>query len=490
MKVDQSLNLTQAAMTTTEQQSLEDKNTNNDGDATAKNSPGTENLALPHLNHVSGKENDNRDSELQDGCFYSVGFIGMIFAVDVFTADTSNLKNRGLAYAFTASPWIITAYAGPAISQRFYENNWRWAYGCFAIILPFVALPFFVFMQIQKRRAIKAGEIMSNKTAMTWTKASWFYLVEFDVLGVFLVVAGMALFLLPFSIATSAENQWQEGYIIAMLVLGFVLLVAFALVERFVAPKPFIAFHLLANRTVLGACMLNVSWQIAYYCWASYFTSFLQVVYDISISEAGYIASIYDVVAGVWLFPVGYLVRKTGYFKWLLYIGVPVYILGEGLMIYFRRPGFSIGWIVFTQILIAWAGSSFTLVEQIAVLAAGSHNDSAGMLAILGMFGYFAGAIGNSISGAIWTNTLPAKLQEFLPAETVDLWEDIYEDLSIQLSYPMGDPTRTAINLAYAEAQRRMLIAGTAIMALALVCTIAIKNIKVSEIDQVKGVVF
>jgi hypothetical protein len=86
---------------------------------------------------------------------------------------------------------------------------------------------------------------------------------------------------------------------------------------------------------VLGACMLDFTWQIAYYCWASYFTSYLQVVYDLSISEAGYISSIYDVVASVWLFPVGYLIRRTGYFKWVVSVGVPLYTLGEGLMIYF-----------------------------------------------------------------------------------------------------------------------------------------------------------
>lgn len=53
----------------------------------------------------------------------------------------------------------------------------------------------------------------------------------------------------------------------------------------------------------------------------SYFTSYLQVVYHLSISTAGYISSIYDVVAAVWMFPVGYLIRRTGQYKWLLYIG-------------------------------------------------------------------------------------------------------------------------------------------------------------------------
>lgn len=40
--------------------------------------------------------------------FYSIGFSGMIFSVDVITADSSTLKSRGLAYAFTSSPWMVS----------------------------------------------------------------------------------------------------------------------------------------------------------------------------------------------------------------------------------------------------------------------------------------------------------------------------------------------------------------------------------------------
>jgi MFS family permease len=105
----------------------------------------------------------------------------MIFAVDVLTADTSRLKDRGLAYAFTASPWIITAYAGPAMSERFYDSNWRWAFGAFAIILPFVGIPMYVFLQYQKRRAARTGRLEADTHAeRSWTAATIHYIVEFD----------------------------------------------------------------------------------------------------------------------------------------------------------------------------------------------------------------------------------------------------------------------------------------------------------------------
>ena len=112
------------------------------------------------------------------------------------------------------------------------------------------------------------------------------------------------------------------------------------------------------------------------------------------------------------------------------------------------------------------------------------------MLALLGLFGYVGGAVGSAVSGAIWTNTLPGALQKHLPEDALADWEDIYNDIDVQLSYPVGDPVRTAIQEAYGDAQSRMLIAGTSIMALALGFVFLIKNIKLSDLEQVKGVLF
>lgn len=130
------------------------------------------------------------------------------------------------------------------------------------------------------------------------------------------------------------------------------------------------------------------------------------------------------------------------------------------------------------------------LIEQVAVLAAAKHEDYAAMLALLSVFGNVGGAVGSSVSGAIWTNTLPKKLQELLPADTVDLWEEIYESLDVQLSYPVGSPTRIAIQNAYAFSQRNMMIAGTAVMALSIGWVLMMRNIKVKNNKDVGKVLF
>lgn len=76
------------------------------------------------------------------------------------------------------------------------------------------------------------------------------------VIGLSLTTFGWSLLLLPFNLASKAPNGWASGYIIAMIVLGVVLIAAFVVWEKFFAPVPYFPFHLLANRTVLGGCLI------------------------------------------------------------------------------------------------------------------------------------------------------------------------------------------------------------------------------------------
>ncbi|CAG8006923.1 unnamed protein product [Penicillium nalgiovense] len=423
--------------------------------------------------------------------FYTVGFTGAIFCIDVITSDTSSLRDRGLAYAFTSSPTIITAFAGSPLSNQFHETNWRWAYGTICIILPIAALPLILTWEMAKRKADKNGRLQfKEKTARSWMGSIWYYVIEFDVLGIFLMIGGTILFLTSFNIAGNTEGQWQSPKIIAMMVVGFCVLVAFVCYERWVAPKPFIPFYLITDRTVIGACLLDITYQVSYYCWASYFTSYLQVVYNTSLTQAGYISAIFDFMDPVWLIGCGFLIRHTGRFKWLLCAALPLYLLASGLMIYFRQPGHNVGYMCMCQIFLAVGGGTFILIEQVAVLAAASHEDYAAMLALLSTFGNIGGAVGSSVSGAIWTNTLPGKLRENLPAELKDQWETIYESLDAQLSYPVGSPARTAIQNAYAFSQRNMMIAGTAVMGLSIAWVLMMRNIKVQSNKDLSKVLF
>ncbi|GKU10125.1 unnamed protein product [Fusarium langsethiae] len=421
---------------------------------------------------------------------YCAANVSLIYSIDVVTADATNLKNRALAYAFTSSPYMISAFAGSYASQEMLTDiGWPWGFGTFAFLTPVVCAPLYILLKVNLHKA-KKNILPKESSGRTFKESVWHYLIEFDILGVFLFATGLIIFLLPFNIAATAPNGWATGYIIAMIVVGFVLLVGFAINEIYVAPVPFLKFHFMTDRTLVGACLLDLTYQISYYCWNNYFTSFLQVVNYLSVSEAGYVNNTFNVVSGFLLFLVGWGIRKTGYFKWLLWIGVPLYIFAQGLMIYFRTPTGYVGYLVMTQIFISVGGSVFTICMQLAVLAAVDHQHVAAALAMLNVTGTAGGSIGYTISGAIWTNTFEKALLKYLPSSALDNLEAIYGDLDTQLSYTKGTPERIGIQKAYGYAQTRMLAAGTAIMALSFVWVAFIRNLKVSEMKQTKGNVF
>lgn len=432
----------------------------------------------------------------------------MTYCVDVITADSSQLKNRGLAYAFTSSPYIITAFAGPKAADDFYNkyNDWRWGFGTFAIIFPLVAAPLYIMFKLNMRKAKKQGLLAREGSGRTLLQNIKHYLIEFDgmstrytryisgltraAFGVLVFSAGLVVFFLPFEIAEQAPNGWATGYIIAMIVVGVVMLVIFILHETYTAPVPMLNFAILKDRTVIGACLLDATYQISYYCWFNYYTSFLQIVNNLTLAEAGYVSNTFDVVSGVLLLLVGYLIRRTGRFKWLLYIAVPLYIFAQGLMIYFRRPNQSVGYLVMCQIFISIGGSIFIIIEQLAILAAVDHQHVATALAVLNVVGTVGGAMGSTISGGIWTNTFKRALARDLPASAMPDLDTIYESLDLQKEYKVGSPTRLAIQTAYGYAQTRMLAAGTGIMVLCVLWTLLIRNIDLKKVAQVKGMVF
>ncbi|KAJ5153610.1 Major facilitator superfamily domain general substrate transporter [Penicillium coprophilum] len=423
--------------------------------------------------------------------FYYIGFSGMEYAIDVMTADASKLKNRGLAFAFTSSPYIITAFAGAKVADEFYyQVSWRWGLGCWAIIFPIVAAPLYFMLKNNLRKAEREGHRVEGKSGRTFLQSVWHWTMEFDLPGVFMFTAGLVLFELPFDIASEAPNGWGSNYIIAMLVIGFSMLFFFAIYEKWVAPVPLLNIVFLTDRTVIGACLLDATYQLSYYCWNNYFTSFLQVVNGLTIAEAGYVSNTFDVVSGVLLLFVGWTIRKTGRFKWLLYISVPLYIFAQGLMIYFRKPNMGVGYQIMCQIFISIGGSIFIIVEQIAILAAVDHQHVAAALALLNVVGTIGDSAGYTICTAIWTNTFPNALQKYLPESAMSNFENIYEDITVQTGYPLGGEVRLAIQKAYAYAEVRMLSTGLGIMGLAIAWTILIRDIDLKKTAQVKGTVF
>ncbi|KAK3303906.1 major facilitator superfamily domain-containing protein [Chaetomium strumarium] len=425
--------------------------------------------------------------------FSSVGAQGVSYCLTVFIADTSSLKNRGLMLSFATSPYIATTFAGGPLADAFLSGpGWRWGFGVFAILNFAVTLPLVVLFFWDQHRAKKLGVVNPTKredhhhhplSAASLKK----FAIDFDLLGVFLLAAGMAMFLTPLSIWSYQAKQWRSPLIICLIVFGAVLIIIFALYERFLAPVNFVPPRLLADRNVLlaGATITLVFFNSA--VWGSYFSSMLMVVWNQSVTHATYINNIYRVGSCLSALLFGFAIRYTRRFKWVaLYFAVPLMLLGVGLMIQFRQPDAAIGYVVMTQVFVAFAGGPIVICVELAMMSTVDHQHIAAILAILDLFSSVGYAVGSTVSAAIWTGSFPAALRRHLPAGAPV--EAIYSSLYTQLGYVWGSPIRQGIALAYADAQRYMLITSVCLLAGALIATAFWRDVKLKD-KQVKGLV-
>ena len=209
----------------------------------------------------------------------------MDYTLGIFVADTSSLKNRGSTFAYIASPYIVTTWLGGPLAAAFlngpgffsmgfrYIRQFRAAYHTTALCIVHIELP-------------QSHVMTVRSTGRTTVQSIKHYIIEFDVAGIILLSDGLALFLLPSSLYSYQSDSWQSPMIVCMIISGGLLLIAFALYEIYVTPKTFVPYQLLTDRTVLGANILAASLFIEFYLWDSYFSSFLQVVNGLTISEA------------------------------------------------------------------------------------------------------------------------------------------------------------------------------------------------------------
>ena len=112
---------------------------------------------------------------------YWIGYDAIYIILDIFIADTSGMRNRAFAFAFASTPFICTSFTGPLAAAHFLKTSgWRWAYGAFAIIMPFVLLPLAFVFKYYENKARKMGVLQRRDSGRTAMQSVIHYLHEFD----------------------------------------------------------------------------------------------------------------------------------------------------------------------------------------------------------------------------------------------------------------------------------------------------------------------
>ena len=218
-----------------------------------------------------------------------------------------------------------------------------------------------------------------------------------------------------------------------------------------------------------------------------YYSSYLQVVFQLTPAKAGYITNIFFIVSCTWAVVISFAFKYTNTYKWGAMIAMPLQIAMTGLLIKLRAPGSSIALLVMVEVLGAMASAMILQIEQIAIMVAVPHENVAVGLALLSVITAAGGAIGQSVSGALWSQILPNRIYEYLPEASKDQAELIFGDIKVQVALPWGSTEREALVHAYADVQKIMLIFGTCALVPCFLWVAMLKNSRMTDAVARKG---
>ncbi|KAF4467809.1 siderophore iron transporter [Fusarium albosuccineum] len=419
--------------------------------------------------------------------FYYVGYYGIQFSLVIFISDSAPIRNRALLFGIVWSPSLISTWAyGPAADRILSQIGYRWGFGVWCIIIPIVSTPLLILMFKFDKTAREAGLIKRPEHGRNFTQSIIFYLQEFDVFGLLILATGLSLLLLALSIYSYQNEGWGSPFIISFLVFGPLLIIAFVVYETYLASSSFLPWHLMKDRTVVWTNIMAATLYTSEFISSAYIYSMLIVVFNQSITQATYINSIYYVGSSFWTLILGVSLRYYGRIKiYTLVLGIPFFILGQGLMIAFK-PGFTpVALMVVCKILISFGGGTMYPIEQMSLMAVSQEHTPA-LLAVESVIIDVGKGAGSAIATAIWTSVFKKKLTEYLPASELPSLDDIYGSLDVQSSYPSGSAASLAIDHAYLDTQRVIFISSTALLAITWASVLFWKDIDVKKMTELR----
>lgn len=248
--------------------------------------------------------------------------------------------------------------------------------------------------------------------------------------------------------------------------------------------------QLLKDRAVYACIGIAVMLNFAWYLQGDYLYTVLVVAFGQSIKLATRVTSFYSffsVIAGVLVGAVVFYVRRL---KPFIVFGTLLFMVAFGILIEFRGGSGSSAGVIGAQVLLGIAGGFFPYAAQASIQTATRHEHLAVVTGVY-LASYNVGsALGNTLSGAIWTNILPDQLNSQLAAVTSNttMASAVYGDpLNWVYEYPWGTPERDAVVQAYRHTQRLLTIAGICLCVPLIVFALLIRNPRLTDTQSIPG---
>ncbi|RDW62587.1 hypothetical protein BP5796_10889 [Coleophoma crateriformis] len=397
--------------------------------------------------------------------FYAIGQSGTQILDQIIISDVSNMRWRGFAYGFSYTPFLVTPWISAFIVQSVIDGiGWRWGIGMFAILMPFSASFIIGTLLYYQRRAKKIGYVVVTKTTV------YQFCSLIDLGGVILLCGGFAMLLLPLTLAATTPSKWSTPWVDALIAIGVVALVALIPYEKYLAKHPVLPIHYFKNASIVCACALGFVDSFGFTATHTYIYAWSTVAKNFNARDATFFVYTNGVIQCLIGIGAGAVMYRTRRYKWLMFSGVIVRLIGYGVMIRLRGANNSIAELFIVQCIQGWGSGIVTTLNVVAAQIQVPHSELAQMSSLVLLFSFLGSAIGSAVAGGIYTGTFKGALRKHLgPSVSQSVINTVFNSITGDIP-AWGTPERTAAALAYSDVMRYISYAalGTSVLMIPL----------------------
>ena len=152
-----------------------------------------------------------------------------------------------------------------------------------------------------------------------------------DWLGSLAITGGILMLLMGLQFGGTSYS-WRSAIVICLIIFGFVTLVVFVLIERYVAKFPVVPTHLYRSRSNLAVLLVCLFHGLAFTQETYYLPTYFQAVLGASPLMSGVYLLAMSVGVSICAATSGLYLKKTGRFMDPIILGFLLTVLGTGLL--------------------------------------------------------------------------------------------------------------------------------------------------------------
>ncbi|BDD56042.1 hypothetical protein MAP00_001524 [Monascus purpureus] len=386
--------------------------------------------------------------------FTGVGGGGLMTVAQMIVSDVVPLRQRGKYQGILGAVVAISNGIGPviggALSSRSHDS-WRWI---FRLNLPLTVLTTLCVLFFMPLRKVQGDWRVKLKAV--------------DFVGIFLALGGTAVLLLGLNWG-GGQYTWDSAHVIATIVVGCAVSIAFVLWEWKGTSSPLVPMHIFKARIVNGASltMFINGWNFLVQVY--YIPTFYQLVFGYSTVKAGALLLPITLMQTISSTLSGLVVHWVGRYRECILFGWVIWAVGLGLISTLDQSsglGKQIGYGILTGL-----GVGNTLQPALIAIQAGVERRE---MAVVTSFRNFVrnlgGTLGLAIAGAIINNTVSSALANSrspLPKSDIKQILTSPNNYLSKLSEFESARIRSLLVPAYRKGFRIIFIVGAALAAFA-----------------------